>query len=168
MKRLLSSISNNAEPRYYTNEFDEVKFRRDAVRATSSDSVNNHIHLSDDPDDSSSSTNTPTAILPLSHSQQSQSSAANDQHFHPDRAVPFDAPSSHDRPDIDMQDAFDNPFFEQHGQDFMNSDPPAQEVLIPDNPLAKQSKLVSKMDALPSTLATPSAAIFWDAVLDHF
>lgn len=99
--------------------------------------------------------------------------------------APVDAPTSpfqQLRPNIDMMDALDNPFFGNPGQDFMNSkytmgmhgsfetalnQPPIQQPVQPD-PLAQQSKLVAKMDALPSSLATNFAVIFWDAVLDHF
>lgn len=40
--------------RYFTHEFDELKFRRDAIRTRSTSSANNSIHLSDDSDESAS------------------------------------------------------------------------------------------------------------------
>lgn len=176
--------------RYFTHEFDECKFRRDATKSQSSSSVNNRFHLSDDSDDANSSAQTPTAILPQSHSEPSHASAV---------PVPDNTPTSlypHSHPkDTDMVDVMMDPFFGDHGADFIASTLPTgaadfshyqshlgdqqgqsspqhltdtNDPVVPINPLAQQSKLVSKLDALPASTPHFSAAIFWHKVSEHF
>lgn len=157
--------STSTGPKYFTHDFNEFKFSRTHSSSTSSPSVQNHIHLSDDSGDSDTTPQTPTTVFPHSNSEDSAESTYN-------LGQSSQAPPQHTIQDAIMNDVQEDPFFANHGADFMTNNPHTirfdLKEVKPINTLAQQSSLVQKIDSMPSYLPHHSAAIFWKQATDYF